>query len=197
MAGYDEDVVFLVVPDGSAFGKRVLLVIGTCTLARVINIIRESEMDQISTPWATVCLAQLLSRCVVTEESPKDKKAAGQDAPAVSEMDEVIEMKDSVHVGPFQAEILKGRVAWAPAHDTHLMVVPIRCADVESGKTHQLPPGLQVLHAYTMLMAGSKQVSIVVRNMTDSAIFLKKGACVVHVVSVNVGASNGSAIRTS
>ena len=35
-----------------------------------------------------------------------------------------------------------------------------------------------------MLMAGSKQVSIVVRNMTDSAIFLKKGVHVVHVVSV-------------
>ena len=33
VAGYDEDVVFLVVPDGSAFGKRVTLEIGTCTLA--------------------------------------------------------------------------------------------------------------------------------------------------------------------
>ena len=33
VAGYDEDVVFLVVHDGSAFGKRVPLVIGICTLA--------------------------------------------------------------------------------------------------------------------------------------------------------------------
>ena len=32
-------------------------------------------------------------------------------------------------------------------------------------------------------MAGSKQVSIVVQNMMDSAIFLKKGAHVAHVVS--------------
>ena len=44
-------------------------------------------------------------------------------------------------------------------------------------------PGLQVLHVYTMLTSGSKQVSIVVQNMMDSAIFLKKGAWVVHVVS--------------
>ena len=36
---------------------------------------------------------------------------------------------------------------------------------------------------YTTLTAGSKQVSIVVRNMTDNAIFLKKGVQVVHVVS--------------
>ena len=33
VAGYDEDVVFLVVPDDSAFDKRVPLVMGTCTLA--------------------------------------------------------------------------------------------------------------------------------------------------------------------
>ena len=61
VAGHDEDVVFLVVSDESAIGKRVLLVIHTCTLAQVINIIKESVMDQISTSWATVHLAQLLS----------------------------------------------------------------------------------------------------------------------------------------
>ena len=60
-AGYDEDVVFLVVPDGSNFGKRIPIVIGTCTLACVINVIEESEMDRISMPWATIHLAQLLS----------------------------------------------------------------------------------------------------------------------------------------
>ena len=139
-------------------------------------------MDQISTPWVTVYLAQLLSRCVMTEESPKDKKAAGQDAPATNKID-FIQMKDSVCVGPFQAEILKGRVARVLTYDMHIMVAPIRHKEVVIGKAHPLPPGLQVLHAYTMLMAGSKQVLIVVQNMTDSAIFLKKGACVVHVVS--------------
>ena len=36
---------------------------------------------------------------------------------------------------------------------------------------------------YTTLMAGNKQVSIVVWNMTDKAIFLKKRARVAHVVS--------------
>ena len=47
-------------------------------------------------------------------------------------------------------------------HDTHVMVAPIRHAEVERGKARPLPPGLQMLHAYTMLTAGSKQVSIVV-----------------------------------
>ena len=51
------------------------------------------------------------------------------------------------------------------------------------GKHSPLPTGLQVLHTYTMLTAGGKHVSIVVRNMTDSDIFLKKGVHVAHVVS--------------
>ena len=110
VAGYDEDVVFLVVPDGSAFGKRVLLVIGICTLARVINVIKESEMDRISTSWVTVHLAQLLLQHIVTEETHKDKGAAGTDTPASDKVDKVIEMKCSIHVGPFQGEILEGRV---------------------------------------------------------------------------------------
>ena len=57
---------------------------------------------------------------------------------------------------------------------------------MESGKACPLPPGLQVLHTYTTLTAGSKHVLIVVRNMTDSAIFLKKGVRIAHVISATL-----------
>ena len=92
----------------------------------------------------------------MTGETHKDKGPSDTDAPTVGELDEVIEINDSINVGPFQAEILEGRVTQAPANDTHVMVVPIRCAEVESGRAQHLPPGLQVLHTYTMLTAGSK-----------------------------------------
>ena len=39
IAGYDEDAVFLVVPDELDFGQRVPLVVGACTIGRVINVI--------------------------------------------------------------------------------------------------------------------------------------------------------------
>ena len=39
ITGYDKDVVFLVVPNESDFGWRVPLVVGTCTIGRMINII--------------------------------------------------------------------------------------------------------------------------------------------------------------
>ena len=119
---------------------------------------------------------------VMADKSSTGEASGGQDAPTTDEMDEVVELKDNVRVGPFQTEILKGRAGRAPAHHTHVMIMPIRHAEVESGKACPLPPGLQVLHAYTMLTAGSKHVLIIVRSMTDSAIFLKKGVHVVHVV---------------
>ena len=132
MAGYDEDIVFLVVPDESTFGKQVPLVIGTCNLVRVINVIKESKMDWISTPWVTVCLAQLLPWCVMTGET-QEEGAEGTDTPEEKEVDAVLEMKGSIHVGPFQAEILEGQISQAPACDMHVMVVPIGHAEVPNG----------------------------------------------------------------
>ena len=61
IAGYDKDIVFLMVPDESEFSCRVPLVIGTCTIGRIINLIWESEIDHLSMPWATARMAQLLS----------------------------------------------------------------------------------------------------------------------------------------
>ena len=58
-------------------------------------------------------------------------------------------MRGSMHVGPFQTEILEGKISQAPAHDTHVMVTPIGCVELKQDRGHQLPPGLQVLHAYT------------------------------------------------
>ena len=61
IAGYDEDVVFLVVPDESEFSQHVPVVIGTCMLGRIVNVIKEREMDRLLTPWAMVRASHLLS----------------------------------------------------------------------------------------------------------------------------------------
>ena len=62
IAGYDEDVVFRVVPDKSEFSRCVPLVLGTCTLCRIVNVIKESELDRLSTSWSTARTSRLLSR---------------------------------------------------------------------------------------------------------------------------------------
>ena len=45
----------------SDFGQRLPLVMGTCTISRLINVICESEIDNLATPWSTARLVQLLS----------------------------------------------------------------------------------------------------------------------------------------
>ena len=62
VAGYDEDVVFLIVPDESEFSRHIPPVLGTCMLCRIINVIRESEINRLSVPWATTQMLCLLSR---------------------------------------------------------------------------------------------------------------------------------------
>ena len=56
VGGYREDQVFLVVPYTSAFGSCVPIILGTSTIWRVINVIKESEMDGVSTPWVNAKL---------------------------------------------------------------------------------------------------------------------------------------------
>ena len=139
-------------------------------LGHIINVIKESELDWISTPWAMVCLAQLLSWHVVADESSTSEASGGQDTPAMKKWMKLWNWKTMYVWAHSRWRFWREEQLKAPAHHTHIMIVPLRHAVVESGKAHPLPPGLQVLHAYTMLTAGSKHVSIVVWNMTNSAI---------------------------
>ena len=65
------------------------------------------------------------------------------------------------------------------------MITPLR-VEGRPRETKLLPLGLHVLHAYTRLKNGSGRVSLVVRNMSDSRIFLKNGVPVVWVVSASL-----------
>ena len=98
--GYDEGVVFLVVPDESEFGQRVPLVIGTCTIGRIINVIWESEIDHLSTPWATVRVVQLLScwksTAVLTSGSVEAQSEGAKGGPQEVEVDELVTLRETV-----------------------------------------------------------------------------------------------------
>ena len=59
--GYDEDQIALVIPDFSNFTTRVPIILGTPTIGRVVNVMREAEMDALAMPWANAREAHLLS----------------------------------------------------------------------------------------------------------------------------------------
>ena len=73
VSGYDEDQIALVVKDDSDFARRVPLILGTPALRRIVNVMKESELDKLSIPWActrkNIALADIrLNRCNLNPE---------------------------------------------------------------------------------------------------------------------------------
>ena len=161
-------------------------------LGRIINVIKESEMDRLSTPWAMVRASCLLSQwgTVVEDpgmasDGPMEQGTTALKPPMGRDLDEPVFMKENVRLGPFQTQILECRVKPLIGESTHVMVMPLRAGETQPGGVWPLPPGLHVLHAYTRLKMSSSKVSVVVRNMSESSIFLKKEVQVARVVSTS------------
>ena len=100
-------------------------------------------------------------------------------------VDKLVTVWESIRLGPFQTEIIEGRVKPLLGYTSYMMITPLR-AEGQPRETKPLPLGLHVLHAYTCLKNGSRRVSLVVRNVSDSHIFLKKGVPVARVVSASL-----------
>ena len=181
-------MVFLVVPDESEFSRHVPLVIRTCTLGQIDNMIKESELDRLSTPWASHVLIR--QGTVVEDQdaagnSPMGEGAIAPESSLGLDMDVPILMKANVRLGPFQTQIIECRIKPLIGESAHVMVMPLRAGESQLGRAHLLPPGLHVLHMYTKLKMSSSKVSMLVRNMSESPIFLKKGVQVEWVVSAS------------
>ena len=99
------------------------------------------------------------------------------------EIDEPIVMKEKRKLSLFQTQITECKTKPLLGESTHVMVMPLKAGEAQPGRVWPLPPGLHILYAYTQLKMSSNKVSIVVRNMSDSPIYLKKGVQVACVVS--------------
>ena len=75
--GYNKDQVALVVPDSTGFGSWVLVTLGTPTINWIINMIKESEINEVSVSWNGLRIAQLLA-CWRTELSIQRKTVTNQ-----------------------------------------------------------------------------------------------------------------------
>ena len=177
IAGYDEDIIFLVVADEYDFSRCMPLVVGMCTLGRIINVIKESEIDRLSTPWAIARTSSFLSRCETAVSSTDGTGGALTEAENLvgKEINDPVLMRESLKLGLFQMEILEGKTKLLLGESAHMMVTPLKSGEAQQSGVWPIPPGLHVLHAYTRLKMGSNKVSLVVQNMSDSPFISRKG----------------------
>ena len=130
ITGYDEDAVFLVVPNESEFGWRVPLVIGTCTIARIINFTWESEIDHLSMPWSTMRVARLLScqwsAAIPTSGGAEAQVEGASGGPLEGSVDELVMVWESICLGPFQTEIIEGWVKPLLRDTSYMMITSLR-----------------------------------------------------------------------
>ena len=108
VTGYDKDAVFLVVPNESDFRQRVPLVVGTCTISRLINVIHvihESKIDSLATLWSTTRVARLLScrlgTAIPTSEGAETPEEGASGGSPEGSIDELVTVWESVCLGPF------------------------------------------------------------------------------------------------
>ena len=92
-------------------------------------------------------------------------------------------MKESLKLGPFQTQIIECKTKPLLGESAHMMITPLRAYEAQPDGARPLLPGLHVLHTYTWLKMSSSKMSVVMRNMSDSPIYLKKGVRVARVVS--------------
>ena len=129
-------------------------------------------------PWSTTRVVQLLScrlgMAIHAFEGTETLVEGASGGFLEGSINELVMVWESVCLGPFQTEIIEGRVKPLLGDTSYMMITPLR-VEGHPRETKPLPPGLHILHAYTCLKNGSGRVSLVVRNVSDSHIFLKKG----------------------
>ena len=104
--------------------------------------------------------------------APADEGATTSMASPDQEIDESVFMRESLKLGPFQTQIIECKTKPLLGESAHVMIMPLRACEAQPDGAWPFPPGLHVLHAYTQLKMSSSKVSVIVRNMSDSPIFL-------------------------
>ena len=174
--GYNEDQVALVVPDSTIFGSQVSFTLGTPTINWIINMIKESEINELLASLNRLKMAQLLA-CQQAELLLKGEAAMHQ-AVDLTDLKEAVNMTKREEVDAFSSKIIH---SWMKTlllrNNMHVMTQVLK-----GGGGPHMPHGLSVVNTYTKLISRSKYITVVVKNLTTILITIAEGIKVTHVV---------------
>ena len=138
--GYDEDQIALVILDFSNFAARVSVILGTPTINRVVNVMREAEKDSLATPWANARAAHLLS---VHRMMPTEVGNGQEEKFDVNDYDPLMYTQKTETIEPFSSHIVPVKTGKAYVGECINAMIQALWTQDDS-----LPKGLTVQNTY-------------------------------------------------
>ena len=189
--GYNEDQIAIVLDDPRM--KECPLILGTPTLYRAIQVIKESKITQLAIPWATSHLSYLI-RGLQAQVGQEVRTDVGNKNIAPTSVDEVVHVSTKFQIPPFGCKTIHGR--------TGLLLMGYKLNVMTHSlekKSPQLPLGVEVLSSYATLTTGSNRITVVLRNNTNKWVEVQKGVPIARMVTANLippADLNSSPIKT-
>ena len=176
---YNEDAIAIVIPDASGFASRVPMIIGTCTLGRVVEAMKESELDALTPQWDMVRYAREIS----VKTGHIEWKPAGMQnrKTTITGADEVLTAWRGELLEPYATYQVRAKLR-VRATDVGQYVLIHSLPDGSS----TLPLGVEVKDTYTRVPQGKGTISVVVQNMTPNPMFVPKGATLARLTEAQI-----------
>ena len=182
---YDEDQVALILEDPSLFSRRCPVILGTPTIFRAVQAMKESKMHNLKLAWQHVKPGYEFTHFMMNPDNAPAKE--DQSFPTNTrknpvDLDEKLLLKKKQVLLPFSNTMVhcKTQKTQMQRYKLHVMTHALYPEDKSS-----LPNGVYVLKTYTELKDGSHNVSVILRNLTSKTIHLAPGRCVARVAASN------------
>ena len=175
--GYDEDQIAIVMDNPGMTEWPVIL--GTPTLYRIMEVIKESEIPKLAVPWASSQVSRLM-RDVLAKLGQVVMNDIANKPIAPLHVDEVVRVTSKCTVPPFGHKAIHGKV-------NHILLgynMSVMTHGLEK-QSPFLPLGIDVQMVYTTLADGSNRVTVVLRNNTRDWLEVKKGMPIAWMVAAN------------
>ena len=175
--GYDEDQVALVMDDPGMVECPVIL--GTSTLYRVMEVIKESKISKLAIPWSLSWISWLM-RDVTAKLGQVVINDVVNKLIVPLDVDEIVRVASKCMVPLFGHKVIHGKVNLV-LHGCRLNVMT---HGLEK-RSPSLPLGIDVQTAYSTLANSSHRVSVILRNNTQDGLEIKKGVPIARMVTAN------------
>ena len=180
---YDEDQVAFVVDDNTTFSWRVPVVLGTPTINRVVAVMKESNLNNAPMEWqASKTSYELANGFLMRKLHLELEGFPTNTGKNPIDLDETVSLTSKCIASPSKSVIMHGRTQRTMMMD-HRLNVMTQAPYLDDMVA--LPNGIYITRAYTDMKPSSRQVSVIIRNMTSRPIHLPQGKIVTHVVASN------------